>query len=119
MRVKFYCGRFTGPGLCGSRHIRHLRFGSMESVFQAVYFSLEDAVNFVGDFSQFLRIVFYFRVLAQFLVTVFVPRLHTNLGRMLPVFVHQTGRQPCLYLFPVRWRTIQTVPLENVLCFVQ
>src|SRR5579863_6658500 len=21
MRVKFYCGRFTGPGLCGSGHI--------------------------------------------------------------------------------------------------
>jgi hypothetical protein len=32
--------------------------------FQTVYFSLEDAINFAGDFSQFLRIVFYFRVLA-------------------------------------------------------
>jgi len=101
------------------RTYRYSRLGSIGSVFKAVYFSLEDAVNFVGDFSQFLRIVFYFRVLAQFLVTVFIPRLHTKLGRMLPVFIHQTGRQPCLYLFPVRWRTIQAVPLENILCFVQ
>ena len=37
-------------------------------------------LNFSGDFSQFLRIVFHFRVLAQFLETFFVPGLHTNLG---------------------------------------
>src|ERR1700732_4076636 len=34
---------------------------------------------------------------------------------MLPVFVHQKGHQSCLYLFSVRWRTIQMLPHERML----